>query len=203
MARARQIADVSPRDSYGTVAAKAVAVRTEEVFARHEQEVLAVEDIEAVHDMRVATRRLRAALEVFEPCFPRHAYRRALRDVKKLADALGRRRDRDVQIAWLERYGDARRGEERAAVFVFVEHLRAEQASANQELADTLEETKRTDLRGRLQKLARSAIAVRDASAQPVRADAHIKRARHARKGHDRQVAASGSERRLAARRAR
>ena len=34
------------------------------------EDVLDVADIERVHDMRVATRRLRAALEVFEPCFP-------------------------------------------------------------------------------------------------------------------------------------
>ena len=33
--------------------------------------VLDVGDIERVHDMRVATRRLRAALEIFGPCFPR------------------------------------------------------------------------------------------------------------------------------------
>ena len=53
-------------------------------------------EIERVHDMRVATRRLRAALEVFEPCFPGKAHAAVLRQVKALADALGERRDRDV-----------------------------------------------------------------------------------------------------------
>jgi CHAD domain-containing protein len=203
MARARQIPDVSPRDSYRTVAAKAIGVRTEEVFARHEQ-VLAVEDIEALHDMRVATRRLRAALEVFEPCFPRHGYRRVLRDVKRLADALGKRRDRDVQIAWLERYAGARRGEERAAVLAFVEHLRAEQASANRALAEVLEEAKDSDLEGRLRELATHTIAARDGSARPARAGVYVKRARDPRKSHDREAAgASSSRRTLAGRRSK
>ena len=63
--------------------------------------MLDLDDIERVHDMRVATRRLRAALEVFEPCFPRKRYREALKRVKALADALGERRDRDVAIEFL------------------------------------------------------------------------------------------------------
>ena len=40
--------------------------------------VLDVSDIERVHDMRVATRRLRAALEVFRPCFPRAEFKATL-----------------------------------------------------------------------------------------------------------------------------
>ena len=69
--------------------------------------MLDIEDIERVHDMRVATRRLRAALEVFEPCFPRKRFKATLREVKALADALGERRDRDVTIAALGEYAEA------------------------------------------------------------------------------------------------
>ena len=66
------------------------------------RDVLDIGDIERVHDMRVATRRLRAALEVFEPCFPKKRLSAALSEVKALADALGERRDRDVTIAALD-----------------------------------------------------------------------------------------------------
>jgi CHAD domain-containing protein len=163
LARARQIPDIFPRDSYRSVAAKTVAVRTDELFARHE-EVLEVHDIEALHDMRVATRRLRAALEVFEPCFPRQSFRRALAEIKRLADALGERRDRDVQIEWLEDYARERSGEERAAILGFVEELRAEQAAANDVLAELLEDVRQEDLEGRLHRLAdRAAGATRSA----------------------------------------
>ena len=79
-----------------------IEVRADEVF-EHSGGVLDIDDIERVHDMRVATRRLRAALEIFEPCFPRKRYRQALKRVKALADALGERRDRDVAIEFLER----------------------------------------------------------------------------------------------------
>ena len=51
--------------------------------------------------MRVATRRLRAVLEIYAPCFPRDEFSVVLRDVKALADALGARRDPDVQLAAL------------------------------------------------------------------------------------------------------
>ena len=74
------------------------ACAAQELF-EHADGVLDTSDIERVHDMRVATRRLRAVLEIFAPCFPtRAASSRVLRDVKALADALGERRDPDVQI---------------------------------------------------------------------------------------------------------
>ena len=82
-------------------AARSVKVRAKEVF-EHSDGVLDLDDVERVHDMRVATRRLRAALEVFEPCFPRKRHRKALKKVKALADALGERRDADVEIEMLE-----------------------------------------------------------------------------------------------------
>ena len=84
-----------------------VKVRAKEVFA-HSDGVLDLDDVERVHDMRVATRRLRAALEIFEPCFPRKRHRKALKKVKALADALGERRDVDVEIELAR--GPRRRG---------------------------------------------------------------------------------------------
>jgi CHAD domain-containing protein len=149
VARARAISDLHSRDSYRSVAAKVV-------FAR-DGEVLAVDDIDALHDMRVATRRLRAALEIFSPCLPRRSCAAALAEIKQLADALGERRDSDVQIQWLTQYAQARAGEERAAVLDFVRRLREQQATANEALAQTLQQVHDSDLRGRLQKLAQRA----------------------------------------------
>ena len=47
-------------------------MRADELFG-HSEGVLDTSDIERVHDMRVASRRLRAVLEIFEPCFSRRA----------------------------------------------------------------------------------------------------------------------------------
>jgi CHAD domain-containing protein len=94
VAKAREITGLSEEISYAAAAAKVVEVRMQEL-SDHAAGVLEIGDIERVHDMRVATRRLRAALEVFEPCFPRKRLKADLGEVKELADALGERRARD------------------------------------------------------------------------------------------------------------
>jgi CHAD domain-containing protein len=133
MAKARPIEGLNAEEPYAAAAAKIVAVRAREV-ADHSRGVLDTEEIERVHDMRVATRRLRAALEIFEPCFPPGPYVEALGEVKAIADALGERRDRDVTIATLERFGEGLASPDRRGVASLIEHLRSEQADANAEL---------------------------------------------------------------------
>jgi CHAD domain-containing protein len=59
------------------------------------------EDPEAVHDMRVAMRRLRSALRVFGDCYPRKALRRLSKRTRRLGRRLGTVRDADVQLAVL------------------------------------------------------------------------------------------------------
>ena len=66
--------------------------------------VRADDDIEHVHRMRVASRRLRAALPLFAECFPEKEYRSWLREIKNITRALGAARDTDVQIAFLKKY---------------------------------------------------------------------------------------------------
>jgi CHAD domain-containing protein len=134
LAKARDIPGLSGGDPYALVAARVVEVRAAEL-AEHSAGVLDVSDIERVHDMRVATRRLRAALEVFEPCFPRKRFKRVLREVKDLADALGERRDPDVTIAELERFGAAVGRAEQPGVDLLIDRLRDEQRRANADLA--------------------------------------------------------------------
>ena len=66
--------------------------------------VRAGEDIEAVHDMRVATRRQRAALALFAAHFKPKAVRRLGAELKKLAHLLGGVRDLDVQLKATQDY---------------------------------------------------------------------------------------------------
>jgi CHAD domain-containing protein len=158
MAKARAIPDLQGTDAFREAAAKAVAVRAEELW-EHADNVLDVADIERLHDMRVTTRRLRAVLEIFAPCFPRKPHRAALAEVKALADALGERRDPDVQIEQLEDYHDAVPATDRPGVDVLLARLRARQAAANADLAAALAEIERGDLRGRLAALVQEARA--------------------------------------------
>jgi len=59
-------------------------------------------DIEHVHWIRVASRRLRATLPLFAACFKKKDYRRWMRSIKTVTRALSATRDTDVQIAFLE-----------------------------------------------------------------------------------------------------
>jgi CHAD domain-containing protein len=123
----------------------------------HAEGVLDTGDIERVHDMRVATRRLRAALEIFEPCFPANPYQEALGEVKRLADALGERRDRDVAIATLHGFSDQMPAPDRRGIGSLIDQLRAEQEEANRELAPLVERPHLTSLRESLDQLVVSA----------------------------------------------
>ena len=156
MAKPRPIPELSADVSYAEAAASIVTVRSEEL-ADHARGVLDTSDIERVHDMRVATRRLRAALEVFEPCFPRKAHRQVLRDVKRLADGLGERRDRDVAIAAMSGFNEKMPAPDRKGVSSLIGRLRDEQGEANVALAPLVEEQSLEALRASLTELVAAA----------------------------------------------
>ncbi|GAC1316966.1 MAG: hypothetical protein NVSMB25_03750 [Thermoleophilaceae bacterium] len=156
MAKARDIPGLVASEAFAVAASRAVGVRTEEVFA-HAVGVLDTEDIERVHAMRVATRRLRAVLEIFAPCFPKRDHRQLLKEVKALADALGGRRDRDVAIAAFDRIGRALTAEDRHGIGKLCAELRAGQAAANERLAEQLEVAESAELRTRLLAMAATA----------------------------------------------
>jgi len=159
VAKAAPIPGLEADTHFGAAAAAAVEVRAGEVFA-HSEGVLDVSDIERVHAMRVATRRLRAALEVFGACFPKKEHRRVLREVKALADALGERRDPDVAIEELEKVGRKLAKADAAGVASLVAEHRAEQARGNEVLSAALDSAAEARLADRLMALAESARAV-------------------------------------------
>ena len=156
MAKAAAIEGISADDNYGDVAARVVSVRTRELRDQA-RGVLDTSDIERVHDMRVATRRLRAALEVFEPCFPEKAFRQSLKEVKQLADGLGERRDRDVAIATLAGFSEQMHSPDRPGVESLISQLRDEQQRANEDLAPLVGSERLEGITERLEELAASA----------------------------------------------
>jgi CHAD domain-containing protein len=145
--------DVNPFEPYALAAARIVRQRAEELF-EHAENVLDMSDIERVHDMRVASRRLRACLEIFEPCFPGGDFKNVLRDVKALADALGERRDPDVHIEDMEELEQAFQVAYRPGLEALVERLRARQARGNAVLAAALDHIEECRLHDRLRSLA-------------------------------------------------
>src|SRR4051812_39967291 len=148
---------------YAEAAARTIEVRTQEVF-EHAEGVLDMQDIERVHDMRVATRRLRAVLEIYADCFPKREFRAVLRDVKALADALGARRDPDVQLAAIAAFEEHADQADRPGLEAFADRLRDEQRAGNQTLSAALAAAGEHDLRARLAGLV---AAARDGAARP------------------------------------
>jgi CHAD domain-containing protein len=155
MAKAQEI-DVEPSEPYRHAAARIVRVRAGELF-EYGDGVLDTRDIERVHDMRVASRRLRAVLEIFAPCFPQAEFKGVLRDVKQLADALGERRDPDVHIDALTVFSKSLLAANKPGVARLIEDLRERQARGNEALAAELERAEQRGLQGRLLALADAA----------------------------------------------
>ncbi|HEY2600021.1 MAG TPA: CHAD domain-containing protein [Thermoleophilaceae bacterium] len=156
MAKARKVEGLDGEITFAEAAAVTVDARAQEIF-EFADGVLDTSDPERVHDMRVATRRLRAALEIFSPCFPKGEHKALLREVKRLADALGERRDPDVQILALDALkADLGQGE-RSGVNGLVAQLRARQADGNEHVRDALERAREQRLGERLAALAQEA----------------------------------------------
>ena len=91
----------SPRDasarSFRETMSALIAERWQTVLAAIPI-ALAGTDIEGVHDVRVASRRLRAAMDVAAPAFPGKWYKALHRTAKEITGALGEVRDRDVLL---------------------------------------------------------------------------------------------------------
>jgi CHAD domain-containing protein len=152
VAKARSIEGLTTDVSYREAATRIVAVRAQELVD-HAEGVLDLADIERLHDMRVATRRLRASLEVFEACFPAKAFGPALEEVEELADALGERRDRDVAIEAMESFEAELAAADRPGIESLVSTLRDEQAEANEALAPLVAAERVAALHERLREL--------------------------------------------------
>jgi CHAD domain-containing protein len=105
MAKAKEIAGLDCAADALDWAAEVLRVRFDEVVGLRGA-ALDFSDIEGVHAMRVATRRLRSALRDFLPLMSKRPLKRVRKELKRIADRLGAVRDQDVAIVALERLKD-------------------------------------------------------------------------------------------------
>ena len=92
-----------PQDSIGITADDSLAEAGRKVWLyhfaimlSHEQGTLLGENIEELHDMRVATRRMRSAFDIFGPAFNPKITQRYQKGLRKIGRVLGQVRDMDV-----------------------------------------------------------------------------------------------------------
>ncbi|HEX9671310.1 MAG TPA: CHAD domain-containing protein, partial [Thermoanaerobaculia bacterium] len=82
-------------------AARLLALRLLDAAAAAHARLADPGDAEALHDFRVAVRRLRSTLRAYRPALAGSLSRRLERQLKKLGRTTGGGRDAEVQLAWL------------------------------------------------------------------------------------------------------
>ena len=98
MAKALTVKGLAPEKSLEECARRIITTRLHEMMSFKEGAIDG-RDIEYVHDMRVASRRLRAAMRNFADCFTRKKkFRGHLKRVERITRRLGAVRDLDVLI---------------------------------------------------------------------------------------------------------
>jgi hypothetical protein len=112
--KARKVKKLDPDGPLRNNVRRLVKVRADEVRS-FSPAVLDPADVEALHDMRIAAKRLRYVLELHAPVFGEAAERGAKR-AKKLQDLLGEIHDCDVTIPRVERHIEGLRLEDAAAL---------------------------------------------------------------------------------------
>lgn len=123
-----------PRIRYREAAGRVILTRWREMMSYRDGTLLG-EDIEELHAMRVSSRRLRAAMDAFEPAFPRREFRPHIRQVKEITDTLGAARDLDVAIAGYQAMLDDAGPDERAAIEGLIARMRDERAAETVHIA--------------------------------------------------------------------
>lgn len=105
----------------------------------HEDGSRTGDDIEDVHDMRVAIRRMRSAFRLLTPYFKSKAIAPYSRQLRKVARTLGTVRDLDVLIADLSQYAKDQPDEARAAMELVIARLDNRRSAARKRLNDAFD----------------------------------------------------------------
>lgn len=137
----REEIGLEPTDSLAEAGRKVLSF----LFGRmltHEPGTRLGSDIEALHDMRVATRRMRAAFRVFGNGFKQKAAKPLLAGLRATGRALGQVRDLDVFIDKLQEYQLTLPEKEQAGLQPLLEALLAQREEARQEMIAYLDSKK-------------------------------------------------------------
>jgi CHAD domain-containing protein len=133
LAKAQRIEGLDGETVYIAAIGKIIETRFDEMM-RHRAGTILGRDPEELHDMRVGSRRLRAAMDVATECFPVKRYRYYHQTIKQLTDVLGGVRDCDVLREALVAYRATRPVSERPAVNRMLHNLRQERDARRLEM---------------------------------------------------------------------
>jgi CHAD domain-containing protein len=116
---------IKPDDSLAEAGRKVLGFHYADML-RHEEGTRQGVDIEELHDMRVATRRMRAAIDVFGESFQPKVIKVHLKGLRATGRALGRVRDMDVFMEKAQHYLDLLPGDQRQGLDPLLVHWQEE-----------------------------------------------------------------------------
>ncbi len=119
---AKSVYDIAPDATFVEAAHTALRQQLDEMLSNLDG-TRAGDDIEALHDMRVASRRLRAALSVFAAAFSPKPFGVIEKEAARITDALGAVRDADVQIEFIQGVIDQAPESEKVGLRAFLDGL--------------------------------------------------------------------------------
>ena len=127
---------------------------------------------EPVHQMRVWSRRSRAALEIFRVCFAGREFTELEREVKTAADALGEARDLDVMILNLRARAEKLPASQRTGIEAFAARLQGRREELQTVVAAAVTNLESHNLAEQFRDLAekaaeRKAVAALEAASSP------------------------------------
>lgn len=151
--------DNAPDEAFRTAAAYVLEDRVDRI-SNLSKGLLDITDTDPAEAMWLATRRLRAALEMYRPCFSKSQYRGGREEVRALTQTVGTRRDLDRAIATVEGVAAEMDQPEAEGIRRLADRLRREQADANRTLAQSVHGRRMQAFRVRIEDL--SDVAIED-----------------------------------------
>lgn len=147
MAKVLEIAEMDSSTSVLRWSAEVLRLRFEEVLSFRDQSLNSA-DIEGVHQMRVAIRRLRSALRDFSPFLSSPFLKECNKELKQLADTLGQARDQDVAIDALRKLVETTKSRRnKTRIEMKIEKLRTIREKTQKVLTQILDQSSLDELR--------------------------------------------------------
>ncbi len=102
-------------------------------------------DIQFVHDMRVTSRRLRAAMDNFADCFQKEPFKKHYKQIRTITRTMGAVRDLDVLIARFQNELQTLSEVEQGDIQGLIEHLHQEREEARKPMLNLFTELDASD----------------------------------------------------------
>ena len=157
MADTEQIKVDEATAAFARSAAEVINIRLDQIGALS-QGLLDVQDSRPAAEMYLATRRMRVALGVFKPVFPKAQYRNGREETRVLAKAVAVRHRLDVSIEIMQSVVDEMDEQDEAGAEVLIKDLDRRRTLANRELGRVVHGRRMHAYRVRMEDLVDAAV---------------------------------------------